>query len=332
LRAIRIEWIALATVWIGSVILSADVSRSDVAPLELVLGAARGVLGLLICYLYIPRFLQRGRYLAFLASTVGSLLLLGSLEIHVISPLFAGEGAVHNYRCFFICSFPVIASMGMVKLSWLALDQQKRVAIAGRERSESELRFLRAQMNPHLLLNSLNNVYSYALERSERAPEMILKLAGVLRYMLYEASDELVSLRRELDYIRDYFDLQRLAIEGRGTASLEIVGDPARLTIAPLVLIVFVENCFKHAVETTERIFVRASIRIEDGVLLLETHNNLPDPTLQQSTPGGIGLDNVQRRLELLYPDQHALDATKGSESFDLRLKLMLDPQCRSAA
>ncbi len=306
--------------------MSAGVSRTDVKPVELALAIDRGLMGLLICYVFIPRLLQTGRHLIFLTLTAVSLLLLGTFEIYGVARLFHDPDAVRNYRCFFLCSFPVIATMGMVKLSWLVLNQQRQAAIVGQERSDTELRFLRAQMNPHLLLNSLNNVYAYALERSKRAPEMILKLSGVLRYMLYEAGDELVPLKREIDYIRDYFALQKLATEGRGTVTLSICGDPERAAIAPLVLIVLIENCFKHAVETTDSIFVRVSIRIEEDALLLETENNLP-ASGQSRGAGGIGLENVRRRLELLYPGKYQLDAGEKSGSFQARLRLVLDRQ-----
>lgn len=165
--------------------------------------ANRGTLGLLICYLFIPHYLQTGRYLTFFALLAGAITLFGVLHIYALSPVLdvahAGHAPHTCYRCYLMQTMPTVATMAVVKLSWSLLEQQKQAAVVGQQRSDAELRFLRTQMNPHLLFNSLNNVYSYALEKSDRAPEMILKLSGVLRYMLYEAGDETVPLRRELD-------------------------------------------------------------------------------------------------------------------------------------
>lgn len=323
------EWLALAAVWAGSVIMNEQVGGDGYGIADLALGVDRALLGLVICVVLIPRLLERGSNLLFLVAAVGVIAGFTALHIIVIAPLIESQD-VHYldcFRCYLNHNLPAVATMAVIKLSWSFLDQQKQAAIVGRANADAELSFLRAQMNPHLLFNSLNNVYSYALEKSDLAPAMILKLSGVLRYMLYEAAGERVQLQRELDYIRDYFELQRLATEGRGDVNLTIAGDPVGYEIAPLLLIVFVENCFKHAADTAERMQVAVAIRIADGMLSLETTNNLPTPPQNsgRSRPGGIGLENVRRRLNLLYPGHFTLEALPDGDCFRARLRLALD-------
>ncbi len=330
-QILPMEWLALASIWAASIVMNEAVGGSGIGLLDWVLALNRGLLALVICYVLMPRFLEQGRHGAFLAATGVSLAVFGGAHMYGIGSLLQAAEAGHLmcYRCYLTQTLPTVATMAVVKLSWTFLEQQKQTAVSSRERSDAELRFLRTQMNPHLLFNSLNNVYSYALEKSDRAPAMILKLSGVLRYMLYEAGDDVVSLRRELDYIRDYFELQQLSTEGRGHVSLSISGDPGHLAIAPVVLIVFIENCFKHAVETTDRLFVQVSISVEDGRLVLETRNNLPDPEAAHDPHrvGGIGLENVRRRLELLYPGRFSLEAGAQGKAYRTRLQVALAAQ-----
>jgi len=264
-------WLALAAVWLASIAMNEPVGGPGIGLLDMALALNRGLLGLLICYVLLPRQLARGRYVAFGFCVVAMAVAFGALHLFAIGPwIHAMNGVqIHCYRCYITQTLPTVATMAVVQLSWSLLEQQKCAALLARERSEAELRFLRTQMNPHLLMNSLNNVYSYALEKSERAPEMILKLSGVLRYMLYEASDGRVPLRRELDYIRDYVALQRLATEGRGDVRLHVEGDGGGWAIAPLLLIVPIENCFKHAIETIKPITIDISIRVANGMLIL---------------------------------------------------------------
>ena len=297
--------------------------------LDMSLAFNRAAVGLLICLVLIPRFLARGNYVAFAALTGASVIAFGAAHMYVVGPLvqIAGNHALDCYRCYTTQTLPTVATMAVVKLSWSLVEHQKSTAISARERSDAELRFLRTQMNPHLLMNSLNNVYSYALDRSERAPDMILKLSGVLRYMLYEVGDERVPLRRELDYINDYVELQCLSTEGRGDVRLSVEGEARGWSIAPLLLIVLIENCFKHAIETLNPITIDIRLRIQDGVLSLTTVNNLADEQLahQPERVGGIGLDNLRRRLELLYAGRFKLETHSDGRHFRTRLSITLD-------
>ena len=330
-QAFPMECLALASVWAASIMMGEAVGGSEIRLADWAMALNRGVLGLVICYTLMPRFLERGQHGLFLLAAGASIAAFGLMHIGLVAPLIQVGEARHSicYRCYLTHTLPTVATMAVVKLSGTLLEQQRQAAVSRRECSDAELRFLRTQMNPHLLFNSLNNIYSYALEKSDRAPEMILKLSSALRYVLYEAGDGPVPLRRELDYIRDYFELQQLATEGRGDVSLRISGNSDRLGIAPLILIVFVENCFKHAVETTGRLLVNVMIEIEGDRLTLETRNNLPDAeaTYDSHHIGGIGLENVRRRLELLYAGRFSLRAGPQGSAYCARLEVVLAPR-----
>lgn len=190
------------------------------------------------------------------------------------------------------------------------------------ERVSAELAFLKSQVNPHFLFNTINDIYALVYQKSEEAPEALLKLSGLLRYMLYEDGRENVSLARELAYLKDYLDLQRIGSKQRMYIDFQVEGDTERLRIAPLLLIPFAENIVKHGI--IDNPDSPASLRVEtrDGQFHLSATNRVR--TQQKDKAGGIGLSNVRRRLELLYPGLHTFRVTEDGGAFECMLDLTL--------
>jgi hypothetical protein len=183
---------------------------------------------------------------------------------------------------------------------------------------QTELSFLRSQINPHFLFNNLNNIYSLVYHHSDQSLTAIAKLSDLLRYMLYDTNEK-VPLQKELDYIHKYLELQQMRFGMQAPAHVEITGDAGKAGIPPLLLIPFVENAFKHGdMKNGSTILIR--LRTDDAMIHFTIINTISQQ--QKDGGGGIGLENVRRRLELLYPGRHTLQVQKTRDIFEVQLEI----------
>lgn len=205
--------------------------------------------------------------------------------------------------------------------------KQKETSVLIRENINAELRLLKAQLHPHFLFNTLNNIYSFILNESPKAPDMIKKLSGMLKYILNECTHSLVPLGKELFMIQDYMALEQIRYGDTLNMSLHIQGNQTGKMICPLLLIPFVENSFKHgASRMITHPWVRLDINIEDHTLEFNLSNNKPEWKSNVTAKKGIGLNNVKKRLQLLYPGAHSLNIIENDTSFDVSMKIVLHP------
>jgi hypothetical protein len=221
-------------------------------------------------------------------------------------------------------SFGFALLIKLVKRWWL--KQKETEQLAG-EKTKAELQLLKAQIHPHFLFNTLNNIYFFTLSGSPKAPEMIKKLSGLLQYIINECNQSLVPLQKEINMLKDYTALEKIRYGEQSEMTINITDDNSGSMIAPLLLIPFVENSFKHGASrmiSNSRVDLR--ITIENGTLLFFIMNSRPKETEPQLKKGNIGLKNVKKRLELLYPDAHELNIVSEPESFAVYLKLRLQP------
>lgn len=191
-----------------------------------------------------------------------------------------------------------------------------------KEKTEAELSYLKAQINPHFLFNTLNSIYSLSVRRSDAAPEAIVKLAGMMRYVLQEADAEHVPLEKELTYLRDYVALQKLRFGTDVPVEFAVTGNADGKQIAPLILINFIENAFKHGVNAEEDSRISVRIEIAGNSVILTVQNNKIN--VHSNEPGGMGLQNVKSRLALLYPGKHQLTIENGTDTYLVVLHLRL--------
>ncbi len=212
-------------------------------------------------------------------------------------------------------------------------DWDKKDRLASRLQAEkrgAELQFLRAQIHPHFLFNTLNNLYGLALKGSPHTPDSILKLSGLLDFILYECNAERIPLRKELDLIGHYIELERLRFGDRLALSFHTPGTPDDLLVAPLLLLPFVENAFKHGAANSESdvVFVKIDLYTEGRTLHFQVENSKSSRPRagKDDDHKGIGLRNVEKRLELLYPGGFELHKTDGADVYLIALKLRLDP------
>jgi len=210
----------------------------------------------------------------------------------------------------------------LLKHWYLKLKETEQLT---REKINAELQLLRGQVHPHFLFNTLNNIYSFILNGSPKAPEMIKKLSSLLNYILNECNRNLVPLEKEISLLQDYMALERIRYGDALSMSLHIQGNAKDKMISPLLLIPFVENSFKHG---TSRMlthpWVTLDINIEPRSLDFKISNNKPPLTNEPAVKKGIGLANVKKRLRLLYPGSHSLMITENEMSYDVSMKIAL--------
>ncbi|QNL51209.1 histidine kinase [Olivibacter sp. SDN3] len=190
------------------------------------------------------------------------------------------------------------------------------------EKLNAELAFLKSQINPHFLFNSLNNIYSLAYQKSDKAPEAILKLSEIMRYMLYESNDDKVSLEDEINYLENYIDLQKLRVKEHVYLELKINVDNYQHRVMPLLVISFLENVFKHGVATDKEHPIRITVEVQNSRLHFKAQNK--KNKLNKDKTGGIGLTNLKRRLELGYPNKHTFNIQDNDDYYSSELFVYL--------
>lgn len=218
--------------------------------------------------------------------------------------------------------FSVASAIKFFKMGQAAAERETQLV---EEKLHSELNFLRAQTNPHFLFNTLNNLYHLARKRSDDTPEAILKLSDLLRFMLYECTTPRIRISQEVKVIRDYLELERLRYGDRLRADFQVVLENEDQPIAPLLLLPFVENALKHgASETRGETWVRIDLTVKNAALLFRVEN--PKDAGNLGITEGIGLKNVKRQLELIYPT-HELRLDNQGDKFVVNLEVKLSDQ-----
>ena len=232
-----------------------------------------------------------------------------------------------NPRMFGSLSF-VLMIIGVgtsLKLSEAWFNNQKHQQDIRKEHLATELAFLKSQINPHFLFNSLNSIYSLAYKKSELAPEAILRLSKIMRYVLDESPSSCVMLEKELEHLQDYVELQKLRLTEKTKLSIVIENKASNQTIEPMLLVPFIENAFKHGADTTSNSVISIKITIDKNQLVFRSTNTIA----QRNSPAkdlesGIGLKNVERRLQMLYPGSHKLEVLEENNLYAVTLFLTL--------
>ncbi len=221
---------------------------------------------------------------------------------------------------FVSCLFIFLSAVLKFVTDWFLNEKIK--SNLENEKLLSELAFLKSQINPHFLFNSLNNIYSLAYQKSDKTPQAILKLSEIMRYMLYESNEDKVDLADEIRYLENYIELQKLRFKDNSYIKFEIIGEAKDQKITPLVLISFVENAFKHGIATDKAVPISILLNIESGKIFFKTINKKSNQNKDET--GGIGLQNVRRRLDLLYKDKYELLIEDKNDIYNCELYLNL--------
>jgi len=211
------------------------------------------------------------------------------------------------------------------KSSQLAVLKEKETIQLKNENLNTELKFLRSQINPHFLFNSLHNIYTLSVIKSDKTSQMIIMLSDMLRFMLYDCKKEKVMISREVDYLKNFIALARLKDEHIKNIATEFDIEKEDLLIEPMLFIPFLENSFKHSkIEDLDNGWIDLKMKAKPNKVTFELKNSIAKNEFTKDQVGGIGLENVKRRLSLLYPNHHELSITKSSDTFTVKLNLLV--------
>lgn len=285
-------------------------------------------------FYFLPRFLKHKNFWRYILEFIIPFIFLHVFLIFVKRQIYVDSGdllrieVVYSSRFFiksFISAIFIVIFVGMLKFleDWFELEGQKKEV--ENEKLTAELRFLKAQINPHFLFNTLNNLYSLAFSNSPNTTEVIAKLSKMMRYMLYDSNQAKVPLIKEIDYIENYISLEKLRLNHQIPIDFEVKGDTSQVMIVPLLLITFLENAFKHGVNGNDpNSWVKAILQIEGKTCIYTVENSaIHSPGLIQEN-SGIGLQNLKRRLELSYPGAYKLRVENKNHKHSIQLKIDL--------
>ncbi|MEO1052288.1 MAG: sensor histidine kinase [Bacteroidota bacterium] len=265
-------------------------------------------------HLLIPKLLDRKRYVWYVVGVVVFALIWGPIALYL--ERWADQNFFFDYSDpdegplpgVFVIAL-VLVMTTLINLSYKWFLQQNKITRIENDRLNIELSMLRSQINPHFFFNTLNNLYSLALEQSERTPEVILKLSEMMRYTIYDCKAAEVAIRHEVKYLENYISLQQIRLQGRGDVSFTHAVEDDELKVAPMLFIVLLENAFKHGIEKmTEQAYIRMHLKTDGKQLVFCVENNHESISGEGTFEGKLGLENVRRRLDLIYPERHKLE------------------------
>lgn len=288
-------------------------------------------------HLFIPKLLDQKKFVVYTLLILGLLIFYGCMPRlfhYFFSALQSPPPGGHPNRprpqpllapgniAVFMLVF-VFSTGAKVINQWLR-SEQKAKEIAN-EKLKAELSFLKAQINPHFLFNTLNNIYALASDQSEYTAPAVMKLSNIMRYVLTEAGNDLVPLEKEIQFTRHYIELQKMRLTGKSSIDFTVIGDPVGRQIAPLLFLPFVENAFKYGISTRELSPVTILLEIKKDSLYFTVSNHKHIIASHRITDNtGIGINNTRRRLDLLYNDQYTLAINEDPASFTVHLNIQV--------
>ncbi len=285
-----------------------------------------------LIYLF-PYILKQNRFVLYMLLLLCLVILITPLEVLLTFYLIPGIGkplseafTFQSNATYFLGNFFVTFSSSIYKIINDWIENQNEKVDLQRQNLRSELKYLKTQINPHFFFNTLNSLYALTLKKSDQAPEIVLKLSEMMRYMLYESNERMIELSKEINYVENYLELEKLRHGSNVQINFRTVGQANGHTIAPLLFIPFLENTFKHGIDhEINKGFVDIQLDITEKLISLSVKNSKPQKILNPAHDkkvGGIGLTNVRRRLNILYPHKYKLDIDDSETEFRIFLQL----------
>lgn len=342
MKEFKKEWVWHVLFWLGYLLVKLFVVEyfrenfATVFLVELISLPLKMFLVYALIFYLIPKLLLNKQYLKFTVWLVALVFFAAVArrltDIYItypISMLYFDKGELWDYGTAFrnlVFVYPVVGLATAIYLMshWIK-DYQMRTQLQ-REKLETELKYLKAQVHPHFLFNTINNIYSLSLDQSPKTSQALLELSDLLSYMLYECNVDRISLKKEIELIENYINLERLRYSERLDLQFRTSGNIEEVSIAPLILLPFVDNCFKHgAGDSMAECFVHFDLSVEEGVLILNLKNSIDNTIEKPQGKSGIGLANAKKRLEGEYPERYKLEITEATDQYEVKLTINLD-------
>lgn len=284
-------------------------------------------------YFLLPRFILKKKYGLYLLLFSLSLALLyvvrTALIYYVVGENIWPEAyeaqqpfTFNHIAAVVIGEVYVVGFATAIKLTADWIYERRRVEKLEEIQLKTELDFLKSQIQPHFFFNTLNNLYALTLEKSDVAPSVVLKLSDIMQYVLYEVKEPQIRLYDEIKYIQNYIDLERLRYGDKIESNTEIIGEIDDVMVPPLLFLPFIENCFKHGVKDKDKIEVDISFENHKNKILIFRVVNSFDQISLATSKQGIGIQNVKRRLELLFKKKYSLQTTVDNNEYAIELKI----------
>lgn len=280
--------------------------------------------------LVVNRYFEKKRYSLFTVFTLLTFVTFFWIKLKLETPYFeefyelAGNGRVGRERrtIFIIVLSSILVAFVITILENIIIREQKAQILLS-EYNEAQISFLKAQINPHFLFNALNNIYSLSVMKSDNAPKMILNLADLLRYSIYEGQKQKVLITDEIRQIEKYLELYQSTQEKPVNIKFDVLGNITNEKIEPMMLIPIVENCIKHGdFSTNPNAFARIILEVANHGLRFTTLNSTSKTDMQKDAVGGVGLENIKKRLELKYPNEHIFSVMDNGDEFEVFLNI----------
>ncbi len=344
MKLVQRPWLLHALFWllVYAMMLMAGPNNA-ISPMEVVRKLINLAFYMLVVYVnlgyLIPRFLSQKNFMTYCLLLIAMVAVFTPIKVLLLYITYEEvdprEFLIMNQQYIFLLLFLIAGGSTVIKIvsDWQRHQRDRKDLET--QRMQSEIKFLKSQINPHFLFNTLNSLYALTLKKSDKAPEIVIKLSEMMRYMLYECNERRVPLQKEVNYIENYLALEGLRQAGQADIQFTVEGQVIDQTIAPLIFIPFLENSFKHGLNhQINEGYVYVNMKVLDNKLLLRILNSKPPVTPHSSIialngskekiSGGIGLVNVRRRLNLLYPSQYKLDIMDNEKEHVVELSLDL--------
>lgn len=335
MQLVRKPWVVHLIFWVLVFFMMLMAGPESTSTMEVLRKLINLAFYMLVVYInlgyLVPRFLSQKNFMTYVLLLLAMVAVVTPIKVMLLYITYVEvdprEFLIMNQQYIFLLLFLIAGGSTVIKIisDWQRHQRDRKELET--QQMQSEIRFLKSQINPHFLFNTLNSLYALTLKKSDSAPEMVIKLSEMMRYMLYECNERRVPLMKEVNYIQNYLDMERLRHAGQPDIDFKVEGQITDQQIAPLIFIPFLENSFKHGLDhQLQDGYVHVIMKVLGQKLLLRIHNSKPNspPKPAEKQSGGIGLANVRRRLQLLYPNQYNLDIHENEKEHIVELSLDL--------
>lgn len=285
-------------------------------------------------YYLIPKFIVKKKYTRFFLLFIISLIIFylvktGLIYLLVTKNVWPENSGFNAFTFDHIVEVTIgvlyVTAVGAtIKLTYEWINEKRKNEELQKTQLRTELNFLKSQIQPHFFFNTLNNLYALVIKKSPNAPDVVLKLSEIMQYVLYDAKEPKISMLNEINYIYSYLDLEKLRYGDKVKSSIEITGDMDEVEIPPLLFLPFIENCFKHGITNNDDIKVDIRFEITDNFLFFTVENTFYKNN-EINVKHGIGIENVKRRLQLLYGENFTLETKVKKNKFKVLLKFPIE-------